>query len=117
MSKEKQRVVAYPADTMDSLETLEFTCERDESRLTSQIMELQLGKIEDDENRKATAATYERTDEIQVGHLAFEQYETEVDISSLQAIHNTRGDTFLFKGDAYIDNSAVKVLVFREPEQ
>jgi len=107
-----QRVVAYGADTMDSLTTLELTCERDEARLTSKIIRIQLAEVD---GKKAIAATYERVDDVRVGHLSLEQYQTEVDKQSLEAIHKARGETIAVDdGEAYIKGADTKVLVFRE---
>ena len=107
-----QRVVAYGADTMNSLSILERTCERDESRLTSKIVKLQLAEVD---GKKAIAATYEEVDDIKVGHLSFEEYKTAVDKQSLTAIHISRGETVALEdGEAYIKGTELKVLVFRD---
>lgn len=107
----KQRVVAYAADTMDSIKTLERTCERDEARLTSKIVELQLAEVD---GKPATAATYEKT-KIRVGHLIFEEFETEVDVSRLTLLHNSLGEPV--RGEAHIEDTVVKVLIFRDKAQ
>lgn len=101
---------AYPKN-MSSLNGLELTCETDEADLAAKLTSLALGK---DDGTDVTAASYEEVDGVKLGHLAFEQYETDVDEQSLKAIHQTKGDTFLFKGEAYVQNNPVKVLVFRE---
>jgi hypothetical protein len=113
----KQRVVAYAADTMDSLATLEHTCERDESRLTSKLVSLQLASIETVDGKKATAATYERTDEIEVGSLIFEEFTTDNDADSRTAIHKTKTEPLVCKGQAFISNNSKNVIVFREKQQ
>jgi hypothetical protein len=107
-----QRIVAYAADTMDSVKTLEGTCERDEARLTSKIVTLQLAEVD---SKPATAATYEKTHEIKVGHLIFEEFKTEVDVSRLKLLHSTLGEPV--RGEANIKDKAVKVLIFREKAQ
>jgi hypothetical protein len=110
-----QRVVAYAADTMDSLETLELTCERDEAKLTSQLVKLQLAAIETVDGKKATAATYERIDTIKVGHLIFEEFAgTPVDEQSRIAIHKGKQEPHVCTGQAFIQNKATNVIVFRE---
>lgn len=111
-------VVAYAADTMDSLKTLERTCERDESRLTSQLVSLQLAAIDTVDGTKATAATYERIDTIRVGHLIVEQYDgTPVDEQSRIAIHTGKQEPHVCTGKAFISNQATDVMVFREKAQ
>jgi hypothetical protein len=111
----ERRVVAYAADTMNSLKTLEFTCERDEARLTSRIVALDLGTLDNTTGKKVTAATYEEDEETQVGHLIFEQYQTEVEVSRLELLHKSLGEPV--RGQAYVNNQVIKVLIFREEEQ
>jgi hypothetical protein len=101
---------AYAAN-MSSLNGLELTCEADEGNLTAKITSLQLAT---DDGDKVTAGIYEEDDNAVLGNLAFEEFKTDVDIESLKAIHKTKGDTFLFKGEAYVKNNPIKVLVFRE---
>jgi hypothetical protein len=110
----KQFTKAYAAN-MSSLNGLETTCEADEGNLTAKIISLELatdtiGNV----TSKVTAGKYERDRVTPLGNLAFEEYKTEVDVTSLKAIHATKGDTFLFKGEAYVNNNSAKVLVFRE---
>lgn len=105
----QQFTKAYDANM--PLNGLETTCESDENNLTAKIISLQLAT---DNGTKVTAGKYERARGIKLGNLAFEQYKTDVDAGSLKAIHKTKGDTFLFEGEAYVNNSAIKVLVFRE---
>jgi len=101
---------AYASD-MSSLNGLELTCEADEANLSAKITSLQLAT---DDGKKVTAAVYEDVDGVKLGHLAFEEYKTAVDETSLKAIHQSKGDTFLFKGNAYVQGEPVKVLVFRD---
>lgn len=101
---------AYAAN-MSSLNGLELTCEKDEADLNAEIRSVQRAT---DNGDKVTAGIYEDNDDIVLGHLAFEEYKTDVDIGSLKAIHKTKGDTFLFLGEAYITNATKKVIVFRE---
>jgi hypothetical protein len=106
----QQFTKAYAAN-MSSLEGLETTCEADEANLMAKIISLQLAT---DDGAKVTAGKYERARGVQLGNLAFEEYKTDVDEQSLKAIHQANGDTFLFKGEAYVQNNRLKVLVFRE---
>lgn len=106
-----QTTRAYGAD-MSSLKGLELTCEKDEADLAARITSLQLAT---DDGADVTAGIYEDDVETKLGNLALEQYQTDVDAGSLKAIHQTKGDTFLFAGEAYVNNSPIKVLVFREP--
>jgi hypothetical protein len=101
---------AYAAD-MSSLNGLELTCEKDEADLAARITSLQLAT---DDGADVTAGIYEDDDETTLGNLALEKYETDVDEQSLKAIHKTKGDTFLFNGEAYVQSDPIKVLVFRE---
>ena len=115
MAESKRRVLAYAADTMDSLKTLEFTCERDEARLISRIVAIELGRLDTTTGKKVTAATYEEENEIQVGHLIFEQFATEVDFNKLKLKHNSLGEPV--RGKAYVQSQEINVLIFREEEQ
>ncbi len=101
---------AYAAD-IDSLKSLELSSERDEINWFSKINSLQLAK---DDDVDVTAIIYGETEDMDLGELAFEEYKTDVDEQSIKAIHQAKGDTFLFKGKAYVQNNPVKVLVFRE---
>lgn len=103
-------IIPYAADQIGSLDALGFSCEREEANLRSKLTKLELAT---DDGVKATAATYEKTDERKFG-LTLVQYETDVDEQSQTAIHTSQGETFLLKGDAYVNNKAVKVLVFRK---
>lgn len=105
-----QHTRAYAAD-MSSLNGLELTCEKDEADLSARILSLQLAT---DDGADVTAGIYEDDDETTLGNLAFEEYKTDVDEQSIKAIHQAKGDTFLFKGEAYVKNSPLKVLIFRE---
>ncbi|HKS29372.1 MAG TPA: hypothetical protein VJS44_16195 [Pyrinomonadaceae bacterium] len=107
-SNQTTRVYAI---TMSSVKGLELTCEKDEADLSAKIISLQLATNNGD---KVTAGIYEDDDEGDLGELAFEEYKTDVDEQSLKAIHQTKGDTFLFKGEAYVKSNPIKVLVFRE---
>lgn len=101
---------AYGANDIDSLKTLELSCERDEANWFSNIQSLQLAT---DDGVKVTAAMYKEVDNFEMGDLTLVEYKTDVDEQSLRATHKTQGETFLFKGQAYVQSQAVKVLVFR----
>ena len=106
-----QHTFAYDGN-MSSLKGLEFSCERDEADLSAEIMSLQFAT---EDGAHMTAAVYEDADDMmQLGNLAFGEYKTDTDEQSLKAIHQSRGDTFLFKGAAYIMGKAVNILAFRE---
>ena len=106
-----QHVAAYGADTIDTLETLEISCERDENDWTAKIINLRQVSVG---GKNATAATYEEVDDIRVGHLTLTTYTDDIDAHSQIAVHNAQHETFLFKGTAFVNNGAVSVLVFRE---
>lgn len=99
------------ASNMSSPKGLKTTCEADEGNLLAKLISLELATTD---GTKATAGIYEEEHGMKLGHLAFEEYKTDVDETSLKAIHQTKGDTFLFKGQAYIQDKPVKLLVFRE---
>jgi hypothetical protein len=105
-----QHTRAYDKN-MSSVKGLELTCEKDEADLIAKITSLQLAT---DDGEDVTAGIYEDDDESSLGNLAIEEYKTDVDMGSLKAIHQTKGDTFLFNGTAYVSGNAIKVLVFRE---
>lgn len=99
------------AKSMSSLNGLELTCEKDEADLAAKLISLQLAK--DGNGADITAATYEEVDGVKVGHLIFEEYTTDVDAGSREAIHKTKGEPLVCKGRAYINNAARNVIVFR----
>jgi lipopolysaccharide export system protein LptA len=100
----------YPPPNIDSLEDLELQCEADEANLSAAILSLKLGG-----GVNETEATYDGdASGINFGHLAFEEYKTDVDEQSLRAIHKAKQDTFVLKGNAHVQKKPIKVLVFRE---
>ena len=103
-------IAAYAAD-IASLEALELSAERDEGNWFSKIKAVELAE---DDGADVTAITYQETEDMDLSELAFEKYATDVDVQSIKAIHQTKGDTFLFKGEAYIQTQPTKILVFRE---
>ena len=105
---EQQFTRAYPAD-MSSLDALKLACEADEANLLANIVSLQLGT---DNGAKVTIGVFEVASGLKFGHLAFDEYKADVDEQSLKAIRTKKGDTFLFKGEAYIQNSPVRLLAF-----
>lgn len=106
----KQTPRAYPAN--DSLDDLKSTCETDEADLTSKLIKLQLGETEN--STKVTAGLYERVDGVILGHLIFEEYTTDVDAGSREAIHKTKQEPLVCKGRAYVSGQPKNVIVFRE---
>lgn len=109
-----KHTVAYGANDIISLEILEISCERDEANLFADIKEVARAT---DDGVNVTAVIYEDVDDFEMGHLTFVKYQTDVDEQSLKAIHKAQGETFLFKGEAYVNKNPVKVLVFREKSQ
>jgi len=100
------------AKNMSSLKALELTCEADEANLMAKLISLALGV---DDGAEVTAAQYD--DEVggmKLGHLIFEEYTTDVDAGSREAIHKTKGEPLVCKGRAYVNNAAKNVIVFRE---
>jgi len=103
---------AYPKN-ISSLKGLELTCENDEANLTAKLVSLSLGINEN--NEEVTAASYD--DDVggmKLGHLIFEQFTTENDALSREAIHKTQNEPLVCKGRSFINNQAVNVIVFRE---
>ena len=110
-AKPSSHTVAYGANDIDSLKTLELSCERDEAHLFANIKKVQLAT---DDGVNVTAVTYNDVDDFDMGHLTFVQFATDVDKQSQMAIHKTQGETFQCEGRAFVKNQAVNVLVFRE---
>ena len=107
----EKHIVAYGANDVDSLKTLELSCESDEANWTASIISLELAT---DDGVSVTASTYQNVDNVKVGHLILSEYTTDVDAHSQIAIHDSQHETFLFKGEAYVAGHPKKVLVFRE---
>jgi len=105
----------YPKD-ISSLNGLEITCESDEGGLFARLVRLALAKDADNNNADVTAGAYETdgTAGVNLGELIFEEYTTDVDAGSREAIHKTKGEPLVCKGQAYINNKATNVIVFRE---
>jgi hypothetical protein len=99
------------AKEMSSLTALELTCEEEEANLTAKLLSLQLAK---DDGADVTGAVYEEVDGGKLGHLIFEEFTTDVDAGSREAIHKTKGEPLVCRGQAYISGHATNVLVFRE---
>jgi hypothetical protein len=86
----KQFTRAYEAN-MSSLDALRKRCEGDEGGLMAKLISLQLGTDTiDNKTSNVTAAKYERELGVMLGHLIFEEYTTEVDAGSREAIHKAR---------------------------
>jgi hypothetical protein len=99
--------------TMSSLQGLELTCEKDEGDLTAKLISLQLAKNDDDED--ITAGAYD--DDVggmKLGHLIFEEFTTENDALSREAIHKTKKEPLVCKGRAFVNSQPINVIVFRE---
>ncbi|HXQ70251.1 MAG TPA: hypothetical protein VN844_07170 [Pyrinomonadaceae bacterium] len=101
----------YPKN-ISSLNGLKLTCEGDEAGLTAKLISLQLAK--DENNNDITAADYEIADGLNLGHLIFEEFTTEVDASSRTAIHQTQKEPLVCKGRAFVAGQAKNIIVFRE---
>lgn len=104
----------YPK-TMSSLNGLKLTCETDEAGLFAGLVRLALGKDADNNNADVTGAEYE-TDgaaNLNLGSLIFEEFTTDVDAGSREAIHKTQGEPLACKGRAFINGEAKNVIVFR----
>jgi hypothetical protein len=103
---------AYPKD-MSSLKGLELTCENDEANLFAKLVSLDLGINENGE--EVTAASYDDdVGDMDLGNLIFEQFTTENDALSREAIHKTQNEPLVCKGRSFINNQPVNVIVFRE---
>jgi hypothetical protein len=103
--------VAYGANDIDSLKTLELSAERDEARFLANIQKVQLATAD---GINATAMTYIEVDDFDMGRLTFVSFTTDVDKQSQIAIHTTQGEKLLIdNGKAFVNNQRVNVLVFR----
>jgi hypothetical protein len=101
--------------TMSSLQGLELTCENDEANLTAKLISLQLAKNENGED--ITAGGYDtNVGGMKLGHLIFEEFTTENDALSREAIHKTKQEPLVCKGRAFVDSQAINVIVFREKQ-
>jgi hypothetical protein len=103
--------LAYGANDITSLKALEFSCERDEANLFSNIQSLQRATAN---GVKVTEIIYKEVEDFDMGFLTVVEYKNDVDMHSQKAIHEGQGETFLITGEAYVKNNPVKVLVFRE---
>lgn len=101
--------------SMSSLNGLELTCESDEANLNAKLKSLELAKFED--GTKVTKAIYEEVDGIILGELIFEEFTTENDADSRTAIHKTKNEPFVCKGQAFVSDKVKNVIVFREKAQ
>lgn len=100
------------AKNMSSLKALELTCEADEANLTAKLISLALGL---DSGEQVTAAQYDdQVGGMKLGHLIFEEYTTDADADSREATHKKKGEPLVCKGQAYVNNVATNVIVFRE---
>src|SRR5262245_43321060 len=106
-----EHVVAYGAADIGSLNTLKTTCERDEARLTSKLIQLNLSTIENADGEEATAATYEETEESGLGRLIFEVFTNENDALSRIAIHTAKNEPHVCSGKAFVNNKETNVIV------
>lgn len=109
----KKHTRAYGAN-MSSLNGLELTCETEEANLSSKLISLEPAKFED--GTKVTKAVYEDADEMALGELIFEEFTTENDADARTAIHKTKQEPLVCKGQAFINNKAENVIVFREKQ-
>jgi len=104
----ERRTRIYDAN-IGSLDALEHVCRAAADEFAAQIISLELVTIN---GNKATLATYEVASRMTARHLALVEYKSEVEEQSLRATHISKGDTFLFKGEAYVQNNPVKLLAF-----
>jgi hypothetical protein len=106
-----EETIAYKATEVDSLATLERSCERDEAVHKTNVTAMKRAM---DEGVKVTAVTYKKVSNFDMGHITIVQYKDEVEKQSLKAIHQTQGETFICEGGAFVQSNPVEVLVFRE---
>lgn len=112
MPENDEEIIAYKAEDIDSLKTLETSCERDEAAHFSNVKAMK--RVTNEKGDKLTAVTYKFVDDFKMGHLTILQYDTDVDKSSKKAIQKSKGETFICEGEAFVKGKAVEVLVFRE---
>jgi hypothetical protein len=87
----------YPGE-MDSLGTLQRTCNTEELNLEQKLQSLDTVL---DDDKKVTEAVYKETDTDKLGKLTIEKFS------------EARKDAALFRGKAFILTQPVDVLVFR----
>ena len=106
----KQFTKAFAKD-ISSLNGLELTVEASEANLTAKLISLDLAK---DDGTDVTKGVFERVIGIVLGQLIFEEFTTDVDAASREAIHKTKGEPLVCKGRAFVSAQAKNVIVFRE---
>jgi len=79
-------------------------------------VQLNLSVIDKPEEKEATAATYEETEEDGLGHLIFEVFTNNNDALSRIAIHKAKNEPHVCSGKAFINNEETNVIVFREKQ-
>lgn len=104
----------YKATDVSSLLQFEGTCERDEDTHTAELISLE--RVEND-GVKGTEAMYNRVPltEKQFG-LVIDDYRTEAEANLKEAQHQLFGHTKMFRGEIFIGEKNVKVVVLREKQ-
>lgn len=106
-----QKTQFYQSGDMNSVQTLEDTCNTDEFNILdgSRLQSLDTVNVD---GKKATEAVYQADDDhTGLGMLIIEEYTDNDDADEkIDASNNS----FLFKGKAYIKTVSTNVLVFRQ---
>lgn len=93
------KTLFYKSAEINSLKTLETTCNTDEITFKRKLQSLDTVL---NGGEKATEAVYKRTDKKGLGQMKIEKFSKE------------REDDALFKGKAFVLTQSVAVLVFRQ---
>jgi|SRR5918912_3201624 hypothetical protein len=93
------KTLFYTSGDMDSLNTLQTTCNTDELTFKRKLQSLDTVLVN---GKKSTEAVYQKTDKKNLGKLTIEEFSED------------RESEALFKGKAFILTQSVDVLVFRE---
>lgn len=96
---DETKTLFYTSGDMNSLETLQTTCNTDEFTFKRKLQSLDTVLVD---GEKSTEAVYKRTDKKKLGKLKIEEFDEDKEAEAL------------FRGKAFIKTQPVEVLVFRE---
>lgn len=108
MGKKRERF--YRGSIFLTLDQLEMRCETDESNLSSELINLELGN---QNNNDGTIGTYEESEEPDIGNLIFKSYKNEADANLIETEQELGGAKKMFRGKAQIGNNRLKITVLR----
>lgn len=114
MAEKVTKVVAYTADSLNTLSDLETSCERDEGRL-GKIIKIERATLEEATGKKAVAVTYEKVSlptDINIGKLTFLSFANPGDKNTKLTQLRLAQATPVLPGDnPSAENSVAKVFI------